>query len=292
MGKFGMDKVKSIIAGLIFTLLLVGLSASQGMGGSKAYDQSGYDWMGTPVASANQVSTIIPDYLSPSGGGSVELDPFGGGLSAFSLLLEPANPATEGLVVAGDKKLANQLYLQQGTYLLTQGTVSLGEQYMLWARVNAKGSFSLLDYNRQILNQGYVTPGWYRIKGAYANYLGTHIYRFVSAGSASNNLSIIVGSGSYPTSFSLTGRVQDQSGLGMPKVKVIVSNNEGGKFSTMTDSAGYYALDVATGVYLINAESPGYVFTQTTVQAITGLVSAAMPVIGTPIGSAPPTYWV
>ncbi len=287
-----MGKIISIIAVLIFALLLVGLSASQGMGGSKAYDRSGYDWMGTPVSSANQVSTIIPDYLSPSSGGSVEWDPFGQGLSAFSLLLEPANPAIEGLVVADEKKLANQLYLQQGTYLLTQGTVSLSEQYVIWARVNAKGSFSLLDYNRQILNQGYVTPGWYRISGAYANYLGTHIYRFVSAGSASNNLSITVGSGSYPTSFSLTGRVQDQSGLGMPNVKVIVSNSEGGKFSTMTDSAGFYALDVATGVYLVNAQYPGYVFTQTNVQAITGQVSAARPVVGTPVGSAPPTYWV
>jgi hypothetical protein len=291
-GKFGMGKIISIVAGLIFALLLVGLSASQGMGGSKAYDQSGYDWMGTPVSSPNQISTIIPDYLSPSGGGSVEWDPFGGGLSAFSLLLEPANPATEGLVVSDDKKLANQLYLQQGTYLLTQGTLSLGEQYVLWARVNVKGSFSLLDYNRQILSQGYVTPGWYRIKGAYANYIGTHIYRFVAAGSASNNLSIKVGSGSYPTSFSLTGRVQDQNGQGMPNVKVIVSNSEGGKFSTMTNSAGYYALDVATGVYLVNAQYPGYVFTKTTVQAITGLVSAAMPVVGTTIGSAPPTFWV
>ncbi len=287
-----MGKVIFIIAGLIFALLLVGLSASQGMGGSKSYDQSGYDWMGTPVSSGDQASTIMPDYLSSSGAQSLELDPFGQGLSAFSLLLEPANPAIEGLVVDGDKKLVNGLFLQRGKYLLTQGTVSLGEQYVLWARINGKGSFSLLDYNRQILNQGYVTPGWYRINGAYANYLGAHIYRFVSAGFASNNLSIMVGSGSYPTSFSLTGRVQDQGGLGMPNVKVIVSNNEGGKFSTMTDLAGYYALDVATGFYLVNAEFQGYVFTQTSVQATTGLVSAARPVVGTPIGSAPPTFWV
>ena len=77
-----------------------------------------------------------------------------------------------------------------------------------------------------------------------------------------------VGSGSYPTSFSLTGKVLDQSGQGMSGVKVIVSNNEGGKFSTMTNPAGYYAIDVATGVYLVNAEFPGYVFTQTSAQAI------------------------
>ncbi|MHB8117467.1 MAG: carboxypeptidase-like regulatory domain-containing protein [Methanothrix sp.] len=286
-----MGKIIFITAGLIFALLLVGLSASQGMSGSKAYDQSGYDWMGTPVSSGDQVSTMVPDYLGLNSAGRPEWDPFGAGQSTFSLMLEPADPASEGLVVGGGEKLANQLYLQRGRDLLTQGTVTLGEQYVLWARVNGKGSFLLYDYNRQILNQGYVTPGWYRINGAYADYLGAHIYRFVSAGRGSNNLSIIVGSGSYPTSFSLAGRVLDQSGQGMSGAKVIVSNNEGGKFSTMTNPAGYYAIDVATGVYLVNAEFPGYVFTQTSVQAITGLVSAARPVVGTSVGSAPPLIW-
>ena len=302
-----MGKIIFIIAGLMIALLLADPSASQGMGGKKVYDQNGYDWMGTPVSSGDQAITRIPDYLTPYsaarpewdpfGAGSAaqlgrpEWDPFGAGMSAFSLLLEPANPASEGLVVAGGEKLANQLYLQSGKDLLTQSTITLGEQYVLWARVNGMGSFLLYDYNRQILNQGYVTPGWYRINGAYANYLGAHIYRFVSAGLASNNLSIFVGSGSYPTSFSLTGKVLDQSGQGMSGVKVIVSNNEGGKFSTMTNPAGYYAIDVATGVYLINAEFPGYVFTQTSGQATTGMVSAAKPVVGTPLGSAPPSIW-
>jgi len=290
-GNFRMGKIIFIIAGLIFALLLVGLSASQGMGGSKAYDQSGYDWMGTPVASGDRVSTIVPDYLSPNSAGRPEWDPYGAGQSAFSLLLEPANPASEGLVVGGGELPANQLYLQRGKDLLTQGTVSLGEPYVLWARVNGRGSFLLYDYNRQILNQGYVTQGWYRINGTYADYLGQHIYRFVSAGLASNNLSIMVDSGSYPTSFNLAGRVLDRNGLGMSGVKVIVSNNEGGKFSTTTGSAGYYAIDVATGVYLVNAEFPGYVFTKTSVQAITGQVSAARSVVGTPVGSAPPLIW-
>jgi len=302
-----MGKIIFIIAGLMIALLLADPSASQGMGGSKAYDQRGYDWMGTPVSSGNQVSTIVPDYLSPYSAGRPEWDPFGagsaaqlgrpewdplgGGMSAFSLLLEPADPASEGLVVGGGQKLANQLYLQRGKDLLTEGRVSLGEQYALWARVNGKGSFQLYDYNRQILNQGYVTPGWYRMNGAYADYLGPHIYRFVSAGLASNNLSIMVDSGSYPTSFSLTGKVLDQNGQGMPGVKVTVSNRDGGKFSTTTGSAGYYAIDVATGVYLVNAEFPGYVFTQTSVQATTGIVSAARPVVGTPLGDAPPSIW-
>jgi hypothetical protein len=302
-----MRKFIFIIAGLTFALLFVGLSASQGMGNSKAYDQSGYDWMGTPVSSGNQVSTVIPDYLSPYSAGRPEWDPYGPGavpqlgrpewdpygaaMSTFSLQLEPANPASEGLVVAGGEKLANQLYLQRGKDLLTQGRVSLGEQYELWARVNGRGSFLLYDHNRQILNQGYVTPGWYRISGTYADYLGQHLYRFVSAGLASNDLSIMVDSGSYPTSFSLAGRVLDQSGRGMPGVKVTVSNNEGGKFSTTTDLAGYYGIDVATGVYLANAEFPGYVFTQTSVQATIGVVSVARPIVGTAVSSAPPSTW-
>jgi hypothetical protein len=56
------------------------------------------------------------------------------------------------------------------------------------------------------LNQGCVIPGWYKISGAYADFLGQHLYRFVSAGLQSNNLSVLVDSGSYPTSLSLTGQ--------------------------------------------------------------------------------------
>jgi hypothetical protein len=78
------------------------------MGGSKAYDQSGYDWMGTPVSSGNQVSTIVPDDLNAYNAGRPKWDPFGAGQGAFSLQLLPADPASEGLVVAGGgKKLAN-----------------------------------------------------------------------------------------------------------------------------------------------------------------------------------------
>jgi hypothetical protein len=81
---------------------------------------------------------------------------------------------------------------------------------------------------------------------------------------------------------SLTGLVVDQNGYGMPGVKVIISNNEGGKFTTMTGASGYYAIDVATGTYLVFAELPGYVFAPTTVQVWSGMVSAARPVVGRP----------
>jgi hypothetical protein len=197
----------------------------------------------------------------------------------------------QGLTVEGGIKLSNQLYVQAGPQLLSRAAVSLGVPYVLWARVIGKGSFLLYDYNRQILNQGYVTPGWYKINGAYADYVGEHVYRFISAGMTSGNLSIIVDSGSYPTSFSLTGQVLDRNGQGLPGVKVIVSNNDGGKFSTATGSGGYYAIDVATGVYLVNAEAPGYVFTQSLVQATNGVVTAARPVVGTPAESAPSAVW-
>lgn len=302
-----MGKTQIIAIGLILVLLLTGLGSSQGMGSSKRYDQNSYDWMGTPVVSSDPVSTIIPDYLNPYGAqrpewdpygpgatpqlGRTEWDPYGAGSDSFGLSLEPRDPTLEGLTIEGGIKLSNQLYMQAGPQLLSQGQVPLGVPYALWARVTGKGSFLLYDYNRQILNQGHVTPGWYKINGAYGDYLGQHMYRFISAGMPSNNLSITVGSGSYPTSFSLTGLVLDQNGQGMAGVRVTVSNNDGGRFSTVTGSGGYYAIDVATGVYLVNAEAPGYGFTQTLVQAISGVVSAARPVVGTPANSTLPAIW-
>jgi len=203
----------------------------------------------------------------------------------------PREPALDGLTVEGGIKLSNQLYVQAGPQLLSRAAVSLGVPYVLWARVIGNGSFLLNDYNHQVLNHGYVTPGWYRINGAYADYVGEHIYRFISAGMNSNNLSIIVDSGSYPKSFNLTGQVLDRNGQGMPGVKVTVSNNDGGRFSTATGSGGYYAIDVATGVYLVDAEAPGYVFTQSLVQATNGVVTAARPVVGTLVGSPPSAVW-
>jgi hypothetical protein len=285
-GIFSMEKTTIIISGLIFAVFFVGICASQGMGGSKAYDQSGYDYMGTPVTGGNQGIDYTADF-NPYSGLSSQIDPLSTGISTLQLQLEPIDPASEGLSVGGGQKLANQLYLQSGQDLYTEGAVTLGEPYVLWARITGKGSLRLYDYNRQILNQGYVAPGWYRITGAYADYAGQHIYRFVLAGLASNNLTIIVNPGGYPTSFSLTGKVVDQSGRPMAGVMVIASNSDGGKFSTTTGPAGYYAIDVATGAYLVNAEYPGYVFTSVSAQAIAGTVSAARPIVGTPGSAAP-----
>ncbi len=287
-----------VICGIMLVMLLVGSVSSQGMG-----DQKGYDWMGTPIISSGQSSLKTPDYLNPYTAGRPEWDPYGPGSSpvlarpewdpygadgiagygASSVQIEPADPVSEGLTARGAATtLSNQLYIQRGADLLTESSAQLGEQYVLWARVAGRGSFLLYDYNHLILNQGYVTPGWYKITGVYADYLGQHLYRVVFAGYSSNNLTVLVNSGGYPTTLSLTGLVVDQNGYGMPGVKVIISNNEGGKFTTMTGASGYYAIDVATGTYLVFAELPGYVFAPTTVQVWSGMVSAARPVVGRP----------
>jgi hypothetical protein len=291
-----MGKCFSIIIRLLIVSFMVGLCSPQGMG-----DQKGYDWMGTPVLT-DQQSSKVSDYLNPYSAGRPEWDPYGPGSAnqqlarpewdpfgpswqgygAYRLQLEPADPVHEGLAIRGDIQLFNQLYFQRGPELLTQGNTRLGESYMLWAKVAKKGSFLLYDNSYVILNQGYVSPGWYKITGAYADFLGQHLYRFVCAGLQSNNLPVLVDSGGYPASLSLTGRVVDQKGQGMPGARVILSNNEGGKFETMTDASGYYTLDMATGIYLVNAESPGYAFVPITVQVWAGGVSAAKPVVGYP----------
>ena len=283
MGNFSMGKSIFIALGLIIILLLAGYCSGQGMG-----DRRGYDWMGTSNVQSGQKTTIVPDYLSPYNPGRPEWDPYGPGaisagamgIGAYNLQLEPADPARENLIIKDPIKVSNQLYMQMGNQLTSQAQVPLGEPYIIWAKVAGKGSFRLYDYNNLVLNQGYISPGWYKIGGAYADVLGSHLYRFESAGLSSNNLSILANAGGYPTSFSLTGRVVDQSGAGMPGVRVILSNNEGGKFSTMTDASGYYAMDVASGIYLVNAERSGFYFTPTNAHVWTGVVSAARPIVG------------
>lgn len=296
-----MGKYFSVIFGLTMALFLVGLCSPQGMG-----DQKGYDWMGVPVIADQQILRM-PDYLNPYSADRPEWDPYGPGSSsqqlarpewdpfgpsrsgygAYSLQLEPADPVRESLAVRGDIQPFNKLYLQRGPELLARGDAPLGESYTLWALVAKKGSLLLYDNNYLILNQGYVSPGWYKITGIYADFFGQHLYRFESAGLQSNDLPVLVDSGSYPAYMSLTGLVMDQNGQGMQGATVIISNNEGGKFSTVTDARGYYALDLATGIYLVNAEFPGYTFAPSKAQVWTGVVSAAKPLVGYPAADLP-----
>jgi hypothetical protein len=277
-----MGKIESITILLALCLAWLGSAAAQGMGDTRAYDQSGYQGMGTVDYDAEQAVMAIPDYLHPYGSSWQEADRSNNGLSA-RLMMEQADPAAEGLVPDESKSQVNQLYLQMGSQMLTKGMAVLGEDYILWAKVGTGGGFQLYDYNSPVLSQVSVTPGWYRISGAYGNYPGGHIYRFQASGLSSNNLTVDISSGDYPTAYSLTGRVVDQDGRGLAGAKVILINSDGGRFSAISDESGYYALDVAAGGYGINAEHPGYAFTSGQVEALAGLVSAARPLVGTPL---------
>ena len=251
------------------------------MGDSRAYDESGYQGMGTPDYGADQAVLVVPDYLSPYDSALPQGYQMGSA-NPVRLMMEPADPAGEGLLFEENKSLDNQLYIQMGNRILTEGTAMLGEDYVLWARISAGASFQLFDNNGLVFNQPSVLPGWYRISGAYGDSLGSHLYRFQVAGLSSNDLTVLVSPGGYPTAYSLTGRVVDRSGNGLSGARVTLTNSDGGRFSTSTDQSGYYGLDVAAGQYSINAQHPGYAFIPDQVQVMGGAVSAARPLIGVP----------
>jgi len=265
---------------LLICLAWLGLAASQGMGDSRAYDQSGYQGMGTPAYGTDQPVMVMPDYISPYD--SAMPQGYQGSANPARLMMEPADPDGEGLLFEENKSQANQLYIQMGNRILTEGTAMLGEDYVLWARIGGRGGLQLFDYDRLILSQPSVLPGWYRISGAYGDSLGSHLYRFQVAGLSSNDLTVLVSPGGYPTAYSLTGRVVDRSGNGLSGARVTLTNSDGGRFSTSTDQSGYYGLDVAAGQYSINAQHPGYAFIPDQVQVMGGAVSAARPLIGVP----------
>jgi len=293
-------RVRYLVA-LMVVFLLTGTACSQGMGDSK-----GYDYLGTPVISIDQVQQQqAEDWINPYSAGRPDWDPYGPGSQptlgrpdwdpygpgsypyasesySGGLRLQQADPSEEKLAVEGYVPYQNQLYLQRGPELQSQGSVMLGEPFALWAHVIGVGGFTLYDRGQVILTQGYLTPGWYKIEGLFSDMLEPHQYHFASAGLFSNSLTVAVGSGGYPTSYSLTGRVVDQYGNGIPAVKVIISSGEGGYFSTKTDAFGYYGMDVATGSYIITAEKPGYRFTQSAANVWAGVVSAARDIVGYP----------
>lgn len=283
-GDKSMGKIESISILLTICLAWLGSAAAQGMGDTRAYDQSGYQGMGTQDYDTEQAVMVMPDYLNPYGSAWQEADQsYNAGAVSARLMMEQADPAAEGLVHDEKQSLANQLYLQMGRQMLTEGMAVLGEDYILWAKIGTGGGFQLFDYNSLVLSQVSVTPGWYRISGAYGNYPGGHLYRFQAAGLSSNNLTVEISSGDYPTAYSLTGRVVDQEGRGLAGARVVLINGDGGRFSAISDESGYYALDVAAGGYGISAEHPGYAFTSGQVEALPGLISAARPLVGTPL---------
>ena len=168
---------------------------------------------------------------------------------------------------------------------MAQGFVDLTEPFTHWARVETYDTFALYDCDSLILIRRSLTPGWCRLAGPASNVLGSHLFRFVSGGIFSNDLSVVVNPGGYPTTYSLTGRIVDSSGYGMPGVKVIISGPDGGVFTTYTDALGYYGMDVPTGYYLIDAQLPGYSFSRSSARAWSGVVTAADVITGGPAGS-------
>lgn len=291
----GIEMGKNLLIGLglLLVLLFIGTCSSQGMGGSKYYD-----WMGTPIISGSQGTVTYPDWLSPSSAGRPDWDPYGPGSIYYPALgrvgwdpyapvysrdvlkIEPADPVAAGLTVQGNLQAPNLLYLQREGFLVTEGRVGLGEPYVLWANLGYNGHFMLYDNGEAALSQSYMRPGWYRITGLYSEILSSHLYRFTSAGLNSNQLTVMVDAGGYPTGFGLTGRVIDVSGRGIPGAKVLISGSDGGTFTTATNAQGYYGFDAPSGTYTIAAELPGYSFTPSTARVWTGTVSVAQMITG------------
>ena len=192
-----MGKIRSISILLALCLAWLGLAASQGMGDSRAYDQSGYRGMGTSAYGTDQAVMVMPDYLSPYDSAWQENYQRSDAIPA-RLMMQPADPIAEGLAVNENQSQANQLYLQIGHQMLTEGTVMLGEEYILWAKVISGGGLQLYDYNSLVYSQVSVTPGWYKISGNYGSHIGGHVYRFQAAGLSSNDLTVVISPGSYP----------------------------------------------------------------------------------------------
>lgn len=90
--------------------------------------------------------------------------------------------------------------------------------------------------------------------------------------------------GGYPINYGLAGQVVDASGIGISGVKVWIIGSEGGAFNTTTNATGYYGVDVPPGNYTITAELPGYSFTSSNAQVLTGTITAAQNIIGYPAG--------
>lgn len=290
-----------LLALLLIGAFLVGACSSQGTGYTKYYD-----WMGTPIISGSQGTVVYTDWLNPYTAGRPDWDPYGPDSIFYPaadraawdpyapvygqdiLKMEPADPVAEGLTIQGNLQAPNRLYLQRDGFLVTEGQVTLGEPYVLWANVGYFGSFVLYNNNEMALSQSYIRPGWYRITGLYPEILWSQRYRFTSAGLTSNVLQVLVVSGGYPTNYGLTGKVVDVSGRGMPGVKVLISGSDGGTFTTITNVQGYYGFDAPSGTYAIMAQLPGYSFTPSTARVWTGTISVAQIITGYAAGTNPP----
>lgn len=261
-------------------------------------------WIGATLAtdSGQTESTLGPDWLNPYQADRPEWDPYGpdgesdyvpgepswdpyGPSSYGPPQLVSSDPFSSGLTMAENVLMPNQLYLQSGGVLTTKGSVNLGNPYVLWLYVSQWGPFALYDKGSLVVSQSFMTPGWYKV-GQYAEILESHLYQF-NATLWSNEVALAVNSGGYPTSYSLTGRVVDPNGNGIPGAKVKISGSGGGNFGTITNFGGYYGISIPSGTYSVTAELAGYSFTRSTARVWVGTVSVAGTVIGYPAGQYP-----
>ncbi len=264
---------------MLLSAALIGCAAAQNASGS-------YDWLGTAIPRGPYASSLPqPDWLSPSAGAYSTVAGISSTYSPYGydfLQIASSDPFLSGLTVEGGQAASNRLYVQLDGVLTTSGRVALGQPYVLWANVGNWGAFYLYDQNNLVLSQSYLAPGWYRIGGGYSDAMGTHLFRFVSAGQSSNSLSLVVESGGYLTSFGLTGRVVDQGGNGIGGATVIATSSEGGVFTSTSNALGYYGMNLPSGIYLVTAQAAGYRFTQPAARVISELSSAAPDVVGYP----------
>lgn len=277
-----MKKLLSLSILVLLGMAFISFATAQNISGN-------YDWLGTAIPRGPYVGSLPqPDWLSPSDG---LITYRSGAGTAFTyspygydfMQIGTSDPFLAGLTIDESPSVPNQLYIQSGSALTAGGRVTLGQPYVLWAKVANWGAFSLYDYNNLVLSQNYIAPGWYRISGGYSDVMGTHVFRFVSAGQTSNSLSLVVDSGGYLTSYSLTGRVVDQSGNGIAGARVLVTSSDGGRFTSTTNALGYYGINLPSGVYLVTAEIAGYSFTQSVARVVSGIASAAPDVVGYPL---------
>ncbi len=250
--------------------------------GLAAEDEILLDYLPNPFAADRpEWDPFGPDPGSQYLPGRPSWDPYTPGIGDIPQLVasNPFSPE-ESLSLAEELRSPNQLYLQSGPFLVTEGVIGLGSPYTLWLYVGSWGPLSVYDGGRRILYQRFVTRGWYRLDG-YAETLEAHRYQF-NTSTRSNAVALSVSSAGYPTGYGLVGRVVDVYGNGVPGALVRIAGSGGGTFSTATNAQGYYGMDVPSGTYTVTAETEGFAFNPSTARVWTGTVSAA----GTIVGSA------
>lgn len=278
--------MRLIIGSTIFILWGLSLAAAFSASGFHPYDGIMVDYLPNPFAADRPAwDPFGPDQDSGYTPGRPEWDPYSPASYDVPQMVsaDPFGPE-QNLSIGDEVASPNKLYLQSGSLLVTEGTVGLGTPYTLWLYVGDLGLFSLYDGGSRILSQGFVSRGWYRVD-RYAETVETHLYRF-NTSTLSNPVTLSVSSAGYPSGYGLVGRVVDPYGSGIANAGVRISGSDGGIFSIVSGSLGYYGMDVPSGTYSVTAELEGFTFSTSTARVWTGTVSAAGTIVGYPAGGS------